>query len=271
MASARLATGAARRLPLAGFCIALALAWTGAAWAELQPYSARYSLYRNGKLSGKLEVSLAPEGERWALYSEGSGTHGLARILGARDREHVRGRVEDDDRFVPLEYDRHTRIAGMDDRWVATFDWAADRVDVVHDGKGRYRLPLDGRALDPLSLKLELQRRLRQPDPDLEFLMVEEDEIDPQLFRRVENEWLETSLGCLDTIPLEKVRRNSRRYTRSWHAPDFGNVEVRVEHGKTGGDHIEMRITELTWGGEQVASRPGCSARQSRASDSPAP
>ena len=245
-------------------CLFLAIAWTGAAWAELQPYSARYSIYRNGKLTGKLEIRLAPEGERWALRSELSGTHGLARILRASDTEHVIGNQDDAGRFIPLEHVRHTRVAGIDDRWVSTFDWAADRVPVVHDDTDRYDLPLDGRALDPLSLKLEIQRRLRETDPDLEFLMVEEDEIDPQKFRELDHEWTETALGCLQTIPLEKVRRNNRRYTRAWHATDFGNVEVRLEHGKTGGDHLEMRITELTWNGVKVTPRPGCAARQSR-------
>jgi hypothetical protein len=256
---------------LAGFCFALALAWTGAAWAELQPYSARYSIYRNGKLTGKLEVRLAPEDDRWALRSELSGTHGLARILRARDTEYVIGTEDEQGRFVPMEHARHTRVAGIDDRWVTTFDWAAGRVEVVHDGKDRFELPLEGRALDPLSLKLEVQRRLREPDPDLEFLMVDEDEIDPQKFRELEHEWTETALGCLRTIPLEKVRRNNRRYTRAWHAPDLGNVEVRVEHGKTGGDHLEMRITELTWNGEKVTPRPGCTARQSRPAGDPTP
>mgnify|MGYP000045944922 FL=1 len=250
------------RILLAGFCLGLAVAWAGAAWAELQPYSARYSIYRNGKLSGKLEVRLAQEGERWTLRSELTGTHGLARIVRARDTEHVVGKPDDEGRFVPDEHVRHTRVAGVDDRWVSTFDWAADRVAVVHDGKDRYDLPLEGRALDPLSLKLEIQRRLRAADPDLEFLMGEEDEIDPQKFRELEHEWIETALGCLQTIPLEKVRRNNRRYTRAWHAPDFGNVEVRLEHGKVGGDHLEMRIAELTWNGREVTARPGCAARQ---------
>ena len=241
--------------------IVLALVGCGAAWAEPTAYSARYSIYRNGKLSGKLEVRLAPEGDGWALHSELEGTHGMARILGARDVEHVRGRLDENGRFVPAEYSRHTRVAGINDRWLSTFDWPADRVTVVHDGKSRFELPLEGRALDPLSLKLEVQRRLGEPDPEFEFLMVEEDEIDPQRFRAGEAEWQETALGCLRTIPLEKVRRNDRRYTRAWHASDFGHLEVRVEHGKRDGDHLEMRITELTWAGETVTARSGCGAR----------
>ncbi len=229
----------------------------------LHPYSARYSISRDGKLLGRVEVSLVREGEAWRIGSELRGTHGLARLLGVRDREHVTGRVQAG-RFLPDSYERHSRIAGIDDRWLATFDRDQGEVTIVHDDESLV-LPFAGEALDPLSLKLEMRRRLGGPDPDLRFRMVEEDEIDEQNFRVLGNEWLETSLGCLETTPVEKIRHNSTRYTRAWHAPSLGHVEVRMEHGKTDGVHVEMRITELKLGDTEILPRPNCSARQSAA------
>ena len=240
----------------------LVLSCPRSAWAEPETYESRYSVYRNGKLTGKLEFRLVDNDDQWELFSEASGTHGLARILKARDRERVQGQVVDGS-FVPARYTRLTRVAGISDRWEMTFDWSADSVTVVNDGKKTYRLPLGGEALDPLSLKLELRRRLDDAEPDLNFLLVDEDEIDPQQFRILESEWIETSLGCLETVPVEKVRENSPRYTRAWHAPEFGNIQVRVEHGKRGGDHMEFRITELQFDGAEISPRPGCSALQS--------
>ncbi len=239
-----------------------ALCWAAPVAAELNPYEARYSIYRNGKLSGKAEVGLQREGAQWVIRSEGRGTHGLAKIIGARDTEHTRGKLLDG-RFLPDESFRHTRAATIDNRWLSTFNWRLDEVVIVHDDRKTFRLPLQGKALDPLALKLEMRRRLAQPDPDLDFLMVEEDEIEPQKFRTLEREWLETALGCLETIPVEKIRDNNRRYTRAWHAPAFGNIEVRIEHGKTNGNHMEMRITELEFDGMEVVPGPGCAARQS--------
>lgn len=239
-----------------------ALCWAAPVLADLNTYEARYSIYRNGKLSGKAEVSLEQEGDQWIIRSQGRGTHGLAKIIGARDTEYTKGQLVDG-QFIPDEYFRHTRVAAIDNRWLSTFNWPADEVVVVHDGKKTFRFSLQGEALDPLALKLEMRRRLMEPEPDLNFLMVEEDEIDPQNFRTLEAEWLETSLGCLQTTPVEKVRDNNRRYTRAWHAPAFGNIEVRIEHGKTNGNHMEMRITELEFGGMEVIAGPGCAARQS--------
>ena len=240
----------------------LALLCSAPAWAELAPYEARYSIYRNGKLIGKLEVELAKNGAIWELNSAGSGTHGLARILRARDSEKVTGQFSGG-QFKPHSHTRHTRVAGIDDHWESNFDWKADQVTVVHDSKQTHVLPLQGEALDPLSLKIEMRRRLEESNSDFSFLMVEEDEIEEQNFRQLESEWLETSLGCMETTPIEKIRNNNRRYTRAWHAPALGNIEVRAEHGKVGGDHLEMRITELSFGGTDVIARPGCSAMQS--------
>ena len=239
----------------------LALSWAGTALADIDPYSARYAIYRNGKLVGKMEIELQREGENWEINSQLGGTHGLARILRARDSEQVSGKISNG-RYLPRNHTRHTRVAGIDDRWESTFDWASDQVTVVHDGKKTWTLPLGGAALDPLSMKLEMRQRLESGEPDLSFMMVEEDEIEEQRFRALETEWLETALGCLEATPIEKIRKSSSRYTRAWHAPDLGNVEVRVEHGKTGGDHMEMRITELTIDGKEITARPGCSAMQ---------
>jgi len=247
----------------------LALGWAASSWADLAPYEARYSIYRNGKLTGKLEIELKRDGSHWEIRSEGSGTHGLAELLGARDSEKVSG-ILSGGRYIPHSYTRHTQAAGIDDHYETTFDWEADQVTIVHDGSESYTLPLQGSALDPLTMKLEIRRRLNDPDPDLSFLMVEDDEIDTQNFRLLEEEWLETSLGCMETTPIEKIRQNSRRYTRAWHAPAYGNIEVRIEHGKTRGDHMELRITELSFGGVQILPRPGCSVMQSAKRPEPA-
>ncbi|MDT8320085.1 MAG: DUF3108 domain-containing protein [Xanthomonadales bacterium] len=259
---------------LAALLLALTLlaAWPAAAYAELQPYSARYSVYRNGKLIGMAELEVRQEGESWAIASEVSGTHGLARLIQARDEERVIGRVQDG-RFRPDRYERDTRHLGMRDEWLATFDWDRQSVSVVHDNN-QFELQHGGRVLDPLSLKLEMRRRLRAggPDPDshdldLNFMMLEEDEIEAQSFRILRNERLETSLGCLDTLPVEKIRENSTRFTRAWHAPELDYIAVRLEHGKVGGNQMEMRISELTLNGAAVQPSAGCAAMQSTRAD----
>jgi hypothetical protein len=269
-------------LALVAALLAALLGLPGSAAAALDglrllPYQARYAIYRNGKLTGKVDVSLERHGERWIIRSEGSGTHGLARILAARDDEDVTGHLREG-RFRPDRYQRHTRVAGIDDRWAVEFDWAQRAVSITHDRGDPLVLDMPATdALDPLSLKLEMRRRLSRPnpqsgpqsDPQLHFQMVEEDKIDEQNFRILDPERMETSLGCLRTVVVEKIRENSKRYTRAWHAPELDFIEVRMEHGKTDGNHLEMRITELTVDGVAVQPSPGCAARQAAGDETP--
>ncbi len=184
----------------------------------------------------------------------------MARLLGARDIEHAEGTIRDG-RFRPDEFLHQTTVAGIDDRWTADFDWEAGQVEIV-EGREQRVLELPGTALDPLSLKLEMQRRLRAGEEDLTFQLVDDDEIEQQQYRLLESERLETSLGCLETVPVERVRTGSTRYTRAWHAPELDFITVRMEHGKTDGDHMEMRITELVVEGETVTPDSGCIAYQ---------
>lgn len=229
--------------------------------AELQEFNARYSLYRNGKLAGKADMKLVREGERWVMSTEGNGTHGLARVLRASDREFVEGTIENG-QFQPQRFEHDVSVAGIGNQWTALFDWANDTV-TVEQGKKSWQMELSGKALDALSLKLEMQRRLRAGEADMKFLLVDEDEIKEQEFKVLPSVMLETSLGCLETIPVERIRDpSSSRYTRAWHAPKLDYLTVRLEHGKLDGDHMEMRIAELQLQGEPYAPAAGCSAHQ---------
>ena len=109
---------------------------------------------------------------------------------------------------------------------------------------------------------------LRQKDHFDEIhitLDMHEDEIKEQIFQALPAEQLETSLGCLQTTPVERVRVGSTRYTRAWHAPGLDFITVRMEHGKTDGDHLELRITGLEMDEQEIAPEPGCVASQSSA------
>lgn len=226
-----------------------------------EPYSARYAVYRNGKLQARAEFMLQQQGDDWVMKSDSIGTHGMARFLKFRDYEYVEGQF-DGPQFRPLHYLHELQWLGPDQNSAAEFDWQNNTVTVTDDGETN-TLELVPGALDPMSLQLELRRRLATEGAELEFKLVDVDEIEDHEFRKLSPERLETSLGCLLTQPVEKVREHSTRYTRSWHATEFGYIPVRMEHGKTDGDQMELRITELVLDGSPVEPKPACAAAQS--------
>ena len=203
-------------MKLSGYGMALLAAMALAVAPNLQaqpadsvfePYSARYAVYRNGKLQARSEFLFQKQGENWIIKNESIGTHGMARFLKFRDYEFVEGRLEGD-RFKPLRYVHDLKWIGPDQNSSADFNWENGVVEVIHKGENATLELVEG-AVDPMSLQLELRKRLANPDQGLEFMLVEDDEIELQRFRTLPEEQMETSLGCLNTIPVEKIRRSS--------------------------------------------------------------
>ena len=238
-----------------------------AAEQSLLPYSARYAVYRNGKLAARADVLLERQDDTWIIKSETIGTHGMARFMKFRDYEYVEG-LNESGRFKPLRYVHELSWLGPDQDLQVEFSWESMEVTVSEDGS-ELSLPLVEDAVDPMSLQVDLRRRLALATSDLSFMLVEDDAIEEQRFRALPHERMETSLGCLDTVPVEKIRdESSKRFTRSWHASTLSFIPVRLEHGKRDGDRMEMRITELELNGTRIEPMPGCAAAHATESGS---
>jgi hypothetical protein len=233
----------------------------GGLYAEPRPYQLNYAVYRNGKLAGEAEIHMQQQGKRWIIRSEGSGTRGLGRLLGVTDAEQAEGSFLDG-RFRPDRFSHHSRLGGISDDWSAQFNWQEATVAITKD-EDVLSLDLGQGALDKLSLNMELQRRLQEQNPDLQFFQVSDDKIKPRTYRLLPPQQLETSLGCIGTLPVELVPMGSTRFSRSWHATGFDFLAVRLERGKTNGTHLEMRITAMVLGGRKIDPLAPCAATPS--------
>lgn len=241
--------------------LALCLCATSVA-AQWREYQAGYAVYRNGKLIGQMDFSLSQQaGDRWSLSSVGSGTRGLARLLGAKDNESVEGWF-DNGRFRPEYFSHHSRIAGVDKIWQTAFDWQ-NRSVTITQGKNTRVLNFETDVSDTLSFRFELQRRLLEQEQDMTFYLVDDDEIKQWRYRQLPRQDVDTSLGCFNAVPVERIHPQSNRYTRSWLAPELDFLTVRMEHGKTKGEHIELRITSLVFADAAITPTTACAAQHS--------
>jgi len=230
------------------------------AWAELPaPLEARYELLRNDKSLGEASLAYRSDASGWRLESHSVGTRGSARLLGFKEHSVSEGEwLEGLPR--PTSFDQVVRAALIDHGWKADFDWAAARVATRHKD-GESSLELSDGAVDPLTLGLRIRAGLARGEDHWTVPMLDKDEIEANEFATAEEELIDTSLGCLATRRVDKVRPpENKRYTRTWYARDLGWAPVRVEHGKTGGNHVETRILSLSLDGKPVSARPPCEA-----------
>lgn len=237
---------------------ALLCAFSSAAVAAPLPgYEARFDLYRNGKLIGESRFALTVGNDRWVMTSESKGTKGLARLAGFSESSRSEGDwVEDRPRPMRFEQQVNSRIKDVSS--AVEYDWAAGVARTRYED-GESELTIEPGTLDASTLSVWLQAALARGEREWTLDQVDEDEVEQVRFRARTDERIDTALGCLDVIVVEKVRDpSSKRYTRTHYAPALNHAPVRVEHGKQGGNELQSRLVALTVNGEPVDAGPGC-------------
>jgi hypothetical protein len=219
-------------------------------------YQAIYDLYMDGKPRAETRVRFTLEGNTWGFENAAEGKKGLAGFLGAETSEAASGTIEDGS-IRSSRFSHRYRISFKKDRWEAEFDWSAGKVRTTHDDTVR-EFPLQAGMVDPLSLTLEMQRRLTLGQDEWEISVVEEDEIDPQRFRALPPVRQQTALGCFEVVEVQRVRDNSKRYSSVWLAPEFHFITVRMVHGKRDANEFELRLRELSIAGAPLPTGIQC-------------
>lgn len=242
-----------RLLVSLAFCL-----WLPALGAAAQPadFEARLELWRNGKLTGESVFRFVNEGERWTMQSETRGTKGLAWLIRLHENSTGEGDWQDG-APRPLRYERDVHaIKHM--RWTADFDWQRGVVHTVYPD-GESDLELEPGVVDELAMGLLIRAGLARGESEWTFRQVDEDEIEEAPFRAEPPREVQTPLGCMRVVVVDKVRApDSKRYTRTYYAADHQFAPVLVEHGKQGKEHIEGRVVALTIDGEPVEAGPDC-------------
>ena len=186
--------------------------------AVLTPYQATYvSRYNSLDLEGKRELVPAEDGG--LVLSQTAGRLG-SRISETSTLERVDGQIR------VRRYDREQRILGMGREQHSVFDWS--RGIIENSGRREGELPLEGQRFDPLSYQLALRCDIAQGIEQMEYPLVRGGKLRSYRFRRVGNESLDTPLGTLDTVVVERVH-DEERSTRLWFATDLNHVLVRLE------------------------------------------
>jgi len=134
------------------------------------------------------------------------------------------------------------------------FDWENNIAFSTEDDES-WRIPIELGVLDKLAYQLQIRELIKQAaETEFHFRVVDTDEIDVHHYRIVGEEVLETNLGRLNTIRVEKVRRDSdSRSTVIWLATDWDYLLVGLEQINGSGRTVELILLRATVDGEVVS------------------
>lgn len=216
----------------------------------LTEFSAYYVASTNG-ISGEAERHLIHQGdERYRLNVSLE-----AKVAGVNI-----GDLEQSSEFLltqhgiqPQQY--HYQVSGVSsDVESVSFNWDAG-IALSAEEDESWTIELEGQVLDQMSYQQALAMAV-QTDPtasSYEFKLVDGPVVEAHQFRHLGEENIETPLGPLRCVKLERVRESdSGRATTIWLAADWEHLLAKIEQRNPSGMQIELSLRMALVGGETV-------------------
>ena len=203
----------------------------------LQPYTAVYTA-RYNRMPIEAHRHLRSEGNIFTLATE-------ARAFLGRIHEEERFHLDSEGQLIPADYVYERSILGTSRKESIAVD--ADAGTSISDRKGEQTvLDFQPGQLGPLSYQIALAHDLAAGATRMNYQVIHRGRLRDYIYQVVEdNESLETPLGTLSTIRVERVRDDDDRETVLWLAPELHYLPVRLVQVEDG-EAYEMSIKSFT-------------------------
>lgn len=218
--------------------------------AELQSFSANYTAdWKQLPFSGKAQRSLKQQAEgTWQL--DFSASMLVAGLNETSWLKLVNGEIQ------PQAYRYARKGMGKSKKTKHDFNWRTQVVTGSDRGKA-VQLTLIQGVQDKSSYQLALQRDIAEGKTSMSYQVLDGDELDTYDFRVLGEESVDTLVGTLDTIKVERVRdpTQSKRITVLWFAKDWDFLLVRLQQIEKDGKEYQIILEEGSVNNKAVKGR----------------
>jgi hypothetical protein len=208
-------------------------------------FTASYSIHVKGAKVAKMERQLAPQADGQLLFESKTRTSGLvAMFKKVRVVEQSLAEVHEGT-LRPKRY-HYDRMSGDKQKLVTVeFDWEKGKIaNIVKEHT--WHLDTAPGILDKMLYHVVLMRDLASGKRELEYKIADGGKIKTYRFEVIAEENLNTSLGELATLKLQRIRSDSKRKQTFWCAPALHFVPVRVDSEEKDGSITTAKITAFS-------------------------
>ena len=218
------------------------------------PYTAIYQAVFKGfplQATHRLEKS----GDEWFFSSVASGFFGQI--------EENATFAYTDKGLMPRHYLYQRNVLGHDSETEILYN-QTDKIAATSKGDKKYTLKLNGDELDQgtytMAMRDDLARGIQEPC----YKIVDDNDVETFCFRNLGHEIIDTALGKLDTVVLERIRKpTSPRHTRYWLAPSLDYTIAKLEHQEVKGETAySLEITYYRNEKHDSAAKPKSNANE---------
>lgn len=211
----------------------------------LEAFAGEYEVFQDGDRIGlaRLRLTAVVEG-RWIFSTVTEGEGGMAGFLGARIEETSTLDVADG-QLGTRNYAYKQEVAWRDRERSLKVDPDSGTVE-ERDRKQRWNYRAEGPVLDRHALVLAVSQDLADGGRVRPHAVAHKGEVSEWTFEQGAPEQVETGVGVLEAVRLERIRDNKERRTISWHAPQFGWLPVVIEQIEPDGKQYRMQLQRWT-------------------------
>ncbi len=209
--------------------------------ATPRPFKAKYEVGDNSVTVGEVRFSLTQENENWIFLTKTKPT-GFFKLVGDKLKAEERVQlVEKNDQLLPIDWysDSPRNKKGKE---TAKFDWIGQNVTSHFRGETK-ELPLNGPTFDRLSIYLEVNRQISPDKNEITLSLMDRHGVNDITIKKVGTEEIRVPAGTYQTIITERTK--GRRTIRAWHAPEYDNMPVKVEHYKDNKLKVRMKLKKF--------------------------
>lgn len=151
----------------------------------------------------------------------------------------------------PLHYDFETKGLSANRSSHIAFDW--NRMQATStDKRGTHQYAINDDIVDELNLYIKTRCALMAGQTEFSYQVAYGRRIRVYDYKVVGIEKINTAFGKLRTLRVERIRKNSKRKTTVWVAPDLDYFMVKIRHIENAGLRGEVILKKLKINGEQV-------------------
>ncbi len=222
----------------------LALVFSAPLYAEhpFTPFTAVYKVSRNNTDIGVRTHRLTQHSDHY-IYQADMHATGFASLFKSGEVIEVSQWQLRSDQIVPIRYeyrdsDNEKRHAELN------FNWQTNSV-TNRVGKKPWKMSIPDGTQDKFSYMLALMQDLQHGKKKAEYKIADGGRLKTYQFKVLNNETINTPIGELNTIKLQRVRTGKKnRITYLWVSPEKHYLPVKIERHKD--DNVfTMMITEL--------------------------
>ena len=220
------------------------------AW-QLKPFETKYSATISDiPFDGQATYILKKEGTHWSFKT-------LAAMAIAQ-RSETSDFILKNGHIQPTSY-LFNQVGIKPKEISLVFDWKKMLAKgSIKDKKRTKELNFDlkQKMLDPLSTQLALQIDIANGKKQMSYKVIENDEIESYQFKVVGNEVIDTPVGKLSTVKVERIREaNSKRQSYIWFAKDWNYTVVKLSHLEKNGQQYVISLSNGSIDGKVIKGK----------------